>query len=358
MPAENAAWWRRLSPERRARLLQERPAEIGSLDGLPSRVRDQANRSVLDSYLRDHEDPGSAALKRMIGGPEGDSRDRPLLLTYRPPSAPGGTDGLVAVSYGDPDRSHYTAVHVPGTGNNLNAIPHIRFGLDNARRLREHAEAPTGGRERTAAVYWLGCKMPDRIPGQATNTRYAVEGHPALTGFVSGLAVSKQIRGQTTVTGHSYGTGVVARAAASTRNFPADAILFQGSPGVGDVQKAEQLNVDPRRVFVMADKSDPVVHAPRRLLGTNPKSSSFRARALSTRVRGHSEYMKHGSLALSNTVNVVIGQWDRLVEEPRLISLYAAVAELAKLALRGPFPRNVPPLPPRRTPREPGPSLT
>ncbi len=47
-PKDNAAWWKGLTPEQRAAWLSLRPDSVGKLDGLPSTVRDEANRVVLD----------------------------------------------------------------------------------------------------------------------------------------------------------------------------------------------------------------------------------------------------------------------------------------------------------------------
>ncbi|MCP3822482.1 hypothetical protein NLX86_31670 [Streptomyces sp. A3M-1-3] len=46
-PAENAAWWKGLPQEQRDEYATLYPASIGALDGLPSTVRDDANRMVL-----------------------------------------------------------------------------------------------------------------------------------------------------------------------------------------------------------------------------------------------------------------------------------------------------------------------
>ncbi|GAA3119952.1 hypothetical protein GCM10010521_04220 [Streptomyces rameus] len=47
-PAENGKWWDGLTQEQREEYQTLFPAEIGALDGIPSAVRDSANRTVLD----------------------------------------------------------------------------------------------------------------------------------------------------------------------------------------------------------------------------------------------------------------------------------------------------------------------
>ncbi|WP_323135892.1 hypothetical protein [Streptomyces sp. NBC_01669] len=46
-PQDNANWWKGLSEEQRAVYVSMHPASIGALDGLPSDIRDDANRIVL-----------------------------------------------------------------------------------------------------------------------------------------------------------------------------------------------------------------------------------------------------------------------------------------------------------------------
>ncbi|MFD0394571.1 hypothetical protein ACFQ3Z_28655 [Streptomyces nogalater] len=48
VPKENAAWWSGLTDEQKAAYISLRPDSVGKLDGLPSAVRDEANRIVLD----------------------------------------------------------------------------------------------------------------------------------------------------------------------------------------------------------------------------------------------------------------------------------------------------------------------
>lgn len=47
-PEENAEWWKNLTPEQQADYLAVHPNAIGSMNGLPSDIRDDANRMVLD----------------------------------------------------------------------------------------------------------------------------------------------------------------------------------------------------------------------------------------------------------------------------------------------------------------------
>ncbi|WP_454130971.1 hypothetical protein [Kitasatospora aureofaciens] len=50
-PEKSAAWWKGLTPEQQDAYLALHPDQIGRLDGLPTTVRDEANRLVLDEKL-------------------------------------------------------------------------------------------------------------------------------------------------------------------------------------------------------------------------------------------------------------------------------------------------------------------
>ena len=364
-PAENAAKWEKLADEERAYLLRTIPEKIGGVDGFPARVRDQANRAALDAYLQEHQDPGSAALRDMISRPKGNPDARPLLLNYRPPSRVGATDGLVAVSYGDPDLAQQTAVLVPGTKNNLASVPYIEDGVGKVRQLRRMADEQT--REgTTAAVYWLGCKMPDNVAPEAIRTDHAERGHPKLTRFLTGLRAARPGAdpGRTTLIGHSYGSVVVARAAAATPGFPVDAIVLEGNPGVGDLKHARELNIDPASVYVEAAPNDPVAHMPPLVHGTNPRHPKFGAQLLETGNVGHTGYWNAGSQALTNKVHVVTDQTDKLEraspQRSRRQMLQIMDGRKGRGSERPPsrFPSNpVRRAPRRKDPEDPGPSL-
>ncbi|MFE9246305.1 alpha/beta hydrolase [Nocardiopsis sp. NPDC006938] len=310
-PAENAAWWKRLTHEQRERHLRQDPAEVGTRDGLPSRVRDRANRTILDAYLRDNpEDTSAMVLHSQVNTP---ANDRPLLLNYQPPPRVGDTRGLAVVSVGDPDTARQTAVFVPGTRSNISSGPHIARGISRVRRLREEADLLTNDGN-TAGVFWLGCKMPDKFLTQAANKSFANAGYPVLRNFLFGLRAARRKGdpGRTTVIGYSYGSIVVARAAATTQGrFPADAIVFEGSTGLGGVKHASELNVDPAEVYVQASNRDRVVGVPSLVHGANPMAEEFGARVLETGSHGHDGYWDD-AVSRSGKVNVICGLHSRL----------------------------------------------
>ncbi|GAA5022678.1 hypothetical protein GCM10025734_79180 [Kitasatospora paranensis] len=112
-PRQAAAWWAALTPDQQQSLSALHPEEIGRLDGLPSAVRDRANRLLLEQqsdalhvgapdgagptygeYSR--RENALRALKDRLDGADGDPEDRQLYLlaldprgTVGPWSPPG-----------------------------------------------------------------------------------------------------------------------------------------------------------------------------------------------------------------------------------------------------------------------------
>ena len=62
-PAQNAAWWKSLPEERKKFLIEHRPDDIRHLDGLPAKVRDEANRNALEGYVDADGNKRQGALK-------------------------------------------------------------------------------------------------------------------------------------------------------------------------------------------------------------------------------------------------------------------------------------------------------
>ncbi|MFC7326322.1 alpha/beta hydrolase [Marinactinospora rubrisoli] len=312
-PERIRSWWFGLDERTRADFLAHRAGEIGGLDGLPSVVRDRANRAVLDDYIDRTGDTDAIRLRTEI------DLDGALLLYYRPPSTVGGTDTRVAISFGDPDHAVNTTVFVPGTASNTRDVKYLRLALDFLRRLRIRADAQTEPGN-TATVYWLGYKSPDRLVPDAMSASYARDGHPALTRFLKGLRAANRVpdRGDTTLIGYSYGSVVVGHAAAAADLTDAvDTILVAGSPGLGrHVRSVADLRFDPARVLAAASPVDPVVHTPALVHGPNPAHPSFRARRVATGGVGHLGYGTEGSLAFLNTVYITLGLLDRVTAPP------------------------------------------
>ncbi|OIV38499.1 hypothetical protein BIV57_05295 [Mangrovactinospora gilvigrisea] len=367
-PAAAAAWWAGLDGAARERILHARPDLIGSLDGLPSAVRDRANRLQLTALRADLTALVTAADAARAGAPSGVAglspdgtyatadtgtavdlgREESLARAHlaaldsveqalRTP--PGGgphrllllldsvRPQLAAVAIGNPDTAKHVAVLVPGTGTDLG----------DAARLTDRAESVRAASARldpsVASVAWLGYQAPPNIPN-ASIRGLAEAGAGQLHGFVGGLrAAHGATRAHLTVVAHSYGSTVAG--AAARRGGPgldADDLLVVGSPGLS-VRHASDLGISHRHVWAEAAAGDPVPRAgapflsgmpgPGELLaplgghplplkdveGVPPSDPAFGANRLATDTRGHSGYWDPGHLSLLNQARVVTGRY-------------------------------------------------
>lgn len=131
---------------------------------------------------------------------------------------PGG-DGRIAEVFGDLEAAANVAVVLPGMDNEAaNYDARLRASGQN---LQNNA-----GPE-TATIAWLGYDTPEGADVGWTTAQRIAAGR--LAGFLEGLTAYGDKHA--TVIGHSYGSTVVARAAAHN-HMPADNLVFAGSPGI------------------------------------------------------------------------------------------------------------------------------
>lgn len=199
-PADNKKWWESLNQEQRDEYTALYPASVGRLDGLPSTVRDEANRIVLaethgttqlqlNNWLekepqryRPYISPYGGyqvkgamveteewkkwnekkeELKGRLTGME-DVQKRFEVSGGRPPAYLLGFDnnnlGHAIVSIGNPDTADNVVTFVPGTGAKLSSV------LDNIERaesLQQKAEIVDPA-HKTASILWQAT-TPHRI---------------------------------------------------------------------------------------------------------------------------------------------------------------------------------------------------
>ncbi|GHF37196.1 hypothetical protein GCM10010218_18450 [Streptomyces mashuensis] len=279
-PKENAEWWDRLSQEKQEEYLAVHPEIIGKMDGLPSGVRDQANRVVLagarvdlEEQIRDLDkkepvhyqprynnatglptgakDPTAAWLKweerrnalkeKLLGidaiqqrfdrtGEEG--LPDAYLLDFDTKKR-----GHAVIANGNPDTAEHTAVYVPGTTAKLGKVD------GDIRRMTGlwRVAATMPGEPSVSTITWIGYDAPqsaypthngDLLP-EAASDSYAHKAAPTLKQFLDGV---QTVQGgpdasHTTVIGHSYGTTVVG-ATSMDRGLGADDIVSVASPGM------------------------------------------------------------------------------------------------------------------------------
>ncbi|MFD0371481.1 alpha/beta hydrolase [Streptomyces sp. NPDC127114] len=299
---DNADWWNALTDEQREAYVAMHPASIGSLDGLPSAVRDEANRTVLaeqraakqleyDAWLKkepEHYRPYISPVtgrevkgamvptdewkeweekrKQLANGYKGmddiqsrfdsytSESTRPYLLGFD-----GNDMGRAIVSIGNPDTADNVVTYVPGTFAKLESID---GDLTRAQLLQAEAERQDGAHS-TASIVWLGYDAPQGIMTDATETKWADDAMYPLGDFLTGIEVANHRENgvNQTLMGHSYGSLVVGQTMETHIDLPVDNAIMLGSPGVG-VDHAKDLNIPPDRVFAATAQNDLINLAP------------------------------------------------------------------------------------------------
>ncbi|WP_030345412.1 alpha/beta hydrolase [Streptomyces sp. NRRL S-1022] len=365
-PAENRKWWDGLTQEQREEYQTLFPAEIGALDGIPSAVRDSANRTVLDEvhaqvrhdlHQLGPEPPktivtaagvvrnpewtawdalGGSRLKGQLTGIQAiEARFDQTGVDDLPPAYLLGFDlkgnGHVILANGNPDTADNTAVYVPGTTSKLEGA---HGDITRMTRVWQQANAMSSGQS-TSTITWIGYDAPQNILTDSPRSSYAYHSAPTLNTFMDGLQTAQggPNASHTTLIGHSYGTTVIG-AAAKEHHIAADDIVVAGSPGmlVGD---AGDLGVGKDHVWSEAAGSDPVPYIGRDFLGgwkwgvdtyhgvpynagyiqTIPSDESFGAHRMDVDTSGHSGYWTERSTSIKNQAAVVVGRYDKVQED-------------------------------------------
>jgi hypothetical protein len=369
-PQDNADWWKKLSPEEQAAWLATRPDMVGALDGLPSAVRDEANRIVfveergrVETELASIPKPPANEWTWITAGmypakvhtdewmdwhrQYGDryeqltkSRDtmqsiqdrfdrtgrnglpEAYLLGY---DLTGLGDGKIILATGNPDTADHVGVYVPGTFAGIESIGSgdDHGDLGRGERLWAESNSLSPG-QNVSTITWLDYNAPDSIVPQATRGQYAEEGGPRLYDFLQGSRVAQEsadgTRSHTTVIGHSYGSTVVGVAAQSGSWRDSEAVndfVFAGSPGV-QADHAADLGVGSGHVWAMGGPGDDqVVRQGGRLMGlgdnwTIPTDESFGGNIMKSDSDGHSGFWDDNSLSLTNQAAVIVGQYDKV----------------------------------------------
>jgi hypothetical protein len=321
-PAEVHRWWSGLTPGEQRWLLATEPGWLAPLDGIPAADRDAANRLLLDDR---RVTPAAAhgvqhGLDTLTDTLASEDGPRAYLLRLDTSG-----EGRVVVALGDPDRAGNVLTHVPGMTSDL-----ASFNGELTRAARVAARATeVDPAASTSAVLWLDYDAPDFVD-EAASAGQATRAAPALSRFQEGLRAGHQAGpAHQTVVGHSYGSLVVGRAAASGENL-ADEVVFVGSPGVG-VNSAAQLHAPPGHVWSSTSGSDVIQYAavsPRGLaeeltragfgvveperhlwFGENPSDPQFGARVFASRPGGgHLGYWDPGSRSLDALAAITLGR--------------------------------------------------
>ncbi|MEU3857919.1 alpha/beta hydrolase [Streptomyces sp. NPDC028722] len=359
-PKDNAGWWKGLDDDQRAAWLSLQPDSVGKLDGLPSTVRDEANRVVLDEtrarYQMELDSMPKAPMNewtyiasngwaskvhtdeymdwynkygerydhltkslngmRSIQERFDKTGERGLPEAYLLGFS-ADDDGRAIVANGNPDTADHQAVYVPGTTSDLNGIG---GNIDRMADVWRRADNEADGKA-VSTITWLGYDAPDDVVKDAPFEHYAYDGAPAFNKFLDGLEASHtgDAPAHRTVIGHSYGTTLIG-AAAEKGTLNADDIVFAGSPGV-KVSGADELDVPKGHVWNEEGGSDPVPDIGRYGHGGDgfviPSDPDFGANQMATDTHGHGGYWTPGSKSLLNQALVVVGRGDDAELKPQ-----------------------------------------
>ncbi|MGI5357604.1 alpha/beta hydrolase [Streptomyces sp. CA-252508] len=256
-PAELKAWWDGLPEEQRREYLDIAPDLIGGLDGIPAAARDEANRNhlpvLIDELARRGGSEAELAGLRMIQEKLSEPSRVPMFLLGIGEEG----NGRAIISYGNPDTSRNVSAYVPGFGTRLDDVDF----KDTLKRAKDTAMGARQMDPSSASILWLGYDAPQHV--DVMTTENAERGAPAYNRFMAGLEATNQTQApHVTAIGHSYGSLTVGTAAKQAGGIPGvDDIILLGSPGVG-AERAQELGVGRKHVFVGAADNDPVTHLP------------------------------------------------------------------------------------------------
>ncbi len=214
-------WWKSLSQKDRERLIEEHPAELGNLNGIPAAARDTINQQVLTDDLNRVNDtatqhgvtadqvlanPGfyglsaddvtryNNALKvqegmnHQRGGNPDPARQRPVMLWKYEPLADNG-QGRAAIAIGNPDYADNTSVIVPGTSSSVKG-GWLSDGHNDAMNLWDQAKA-SDPKSSHAVISWMGYDAPDSFGDpRIGNPDLARAGGDLLAADVNGLGTT------------------------------------------------------------------------------------------------------------------------------------------------------------------------
>lgn len=120
-PAAVREWWAHLTDEQREEYLAVYPDQIGNLNGIPSLIRDTANRDNLQLLIGELEGRDDEVSRVRLAGLR--EIHRQLDAGGQPPMYLLGIgdegNGRAIVSYGNPDTARNVAAYVPGLNTSL-----------------------------------------------------------------------------------------------------------------------------------------------------------------------------------------------------------------------------------------------
>jgi hypothetical protein len=323
-------WWTVLPATTRTRLVANAPQVVGNLEGVPYRIRDEANRSFLRSALRAAAVHGSRTASKavMLGKIEKSLQQTPggpekQLLTIDTRGA-----GRASISVGDLQTASDVSIMVPGMFFTVTGqmTDWTRMAGDlYAEQATVSSQADhTGG---IAVVAWMGYRTPDM--SNILSLDLARVGASRLERVVDGLDTERAVdRPRVSIVAHSYGS-TTALIALSSGRMSADSLTLLGTPGTLGVDHASQLAVTAGEVFVGESHWDPVAGSG--FFGPDPGNSAFGATVMNltggidaqddnevfAAPFSHNGYFVQGTESLHDIALIAVGRSDLVKEAAR-----------------------------------------
>lgn len=328
-------WWGTLSESARTSLSEGAPQIVGNLDGIPTGVRDDANRVYLDSTVASVR----AGLDGLGRAEKADAEKRLNMLVEIQESLVPAEDeparsllsvdtawpGRAAVVVGDLETADYVSFMVPGMFFTVDGqmvdwtvISQDLYDEQLGWVRTLGATDPELKDASVATVSWIGYQTPGVL--DIASLDLAKEGARFLSAAVAGVQQTRAgDEPYLSLITHSYGSTATMIALADG-SIDVDALVIIGSPGSA-AQSVDDLGMSADTVFVGEAAWDPVVDTA--FFGSDPGSSSFGASELSvdggtdpvtgrelTPATGHLGYFDAGTEAMRNMALVGLGRGD------------------------------------------------
>ena len=356
--ADNATWWKSLSPQQQQQVITEHPDWIGNRDGVAFAARDQANRALLavdrgrllaEKQRLETDSRGgggtwfagaftnkAAALRqvndklaslRAIDETLARAGERQLVLLDLSPER-----AQAAIARGNVDTADNVAVFVPGMGTNVtDSMKVYDTNMDQLQRRAELEDKRVHPSQHltTATVTWIGYQTPqlgwDLIgDNSVADDHLARAGAAQLAPFLQGIGAARDHDAHLSLLGHSYGSTTAGLALQQKTGV--DDVVFFGSPGVG-TSHVDDLLVPRGHTYYIEARLDPVGDLgyfgidPSHMDGiehasakestvVDPRTGETRH---FTEVTGHTSYLVDNSTSQYNMSVVVAGVPDRRV---------------------------------------------
>ena len=367
-PSQVNDWWTSLTDAQRQNIINKHPAWIGNRAGIPSTVRDKANRKWLEIMVKDIDrevenfDP-SKKTKKFTQKGEGEyrvnteeynqllARQKELHALSDMLKNDAGSHSLLvldntgkhlraAVGTGDIDGADNVIVNTPGMDTGVTEEIADTYDEDK-KQARKPSEIKPGSAvnntdsivneaaktgESVAGVTWLGYDAPTQAEtAEGTNSvvsdKAAKDAAKDLASFYDGIQETHHGDPHLVAAGHSYGslaTGYALRQLTAPDDFS-----IMGSPGPSSVD-ASDFHTLPDHTFAAANNWDGV--AASGYYGGNPTTnpnSDFTALDTDANgpykyTSGHSNYTDKDSTSLHNQGQILKGEKPDYVDRPSI----------------------------------------